>query len=163
VPHQQWRPLRADTDRALAGLQGEARVMVFGCDCAYDVNELKSEGVGVLSLPCIGMLPPAFVDYALRDARADGVLVAGCREGDCQYRLGIRWTEQRLAREREPHLRKRVPLQRIEPCWAGAHDAGLARSALAVLRARITQLPRETIPEESVQLLAPGLEDKKIS
>jgi len=161
LPHEQLMTLRADTDRALARLQGEARVMVFGCDCAYDVDELKSEGVGGLSLPCIGMLPPAFVDYALRDARADGVLIAGCREGDCQYRLGIRWAEQRLAREREPHLRKRVPLHRIEPCWAGVHDADLARAALGVLRARISKLPRETIPEEGVPQHAPGPEDNK--
>lgn len=154
LPHHLLATLRADTDRALAELQGESRIMVFGCDCAYDVHELKSEEVGVLSLPCIGMLPPAFVDYALRDARADGVLIAGCREGDCQYRLGIRWTELRLAREREPRLRKRVPLQSIEPCWAGAHDAELARAGLSALRARIKQLPRETIPEEGVHGLA---------
>ena len=147
LPDKRLKTLRADTDHALAALQGNARVMVFGCDCAYDVRALQSEGVAALSLPCVGMLPPAFVDYALRDGRADGVLIAGCRECDCQYRLGIRWTEQRLARERMPHLRQRVPLQRIEPCWAGAQDGELARAALATLRARITQLPREKIPE----------------
>ena len=147
LPDKLLKTLRADTDHALAALQGNARVMVFGCDCAYDVRALQSEGVAALSLPCIGMLPPAFVDYALRNAHAEGVLIAGCREGDCQYRLGIRWTEQRLARERAPHLRQRVPLQRIETCWAGAQDGELARTALSTLRARITQLPRETITE----------------
>ncbi len=145
LPDKLLKTLRADTDRALAALQGDARVMVFGCDCAYDVRALRSEGVAALSLPCVGMLPPAFVDYALRNARADGVLIAGCREGDCQYRLGIRWTEQRLARERAPHLRQRVPLQRIETCWAGAQDSELARAALSTLRARIAQLPQETV------------------
>ncbi len=147
LPHRLLVTLRADTDRALATLSGNARVMVFGCDRAYDVRKLQAEGVAALSFPCIGMLPPAFVDYALRAAHADGVLIAGCREGDCQYRLGIRWTEQRMARERVPHLRQRVPLHRIEYCWAGARDDELARSALASLRARIVQLPRETIPE----------------
>ncbi|HEU0283241.1 MAG TPA: cytochrome b N-terminal domain-containing protein, partial [Gallionella sp.] len=122
LPDRELVTLRADTDRALAVLRGDARVMVFGCDCAYDVRALQSEGVAVLSLPCAGMLPPAFVDYALRAGNADGVMVAGCREGDCHYRLGIRWTEQRMARERVPHLRQRVPLQRIELCWAGAQD-----------------------------------------
>lgn len=163
LPHQELATLRTETDRALAALQGDARVMVFGCDCAYDVRELKSEGVGALSFPCIGMLPPAFVDYALRDARADGVLVTGCREGDCQYRLGIRWAEQRIAREREPHLRKRVPLERIECCWAGVHDADLARSGLAALRARIKQMPRETIPQDGAHEDVPEPEDKKMA
>ncbi len=158
LPHQLLATLRADTDRALATLSGNARVMVFGCDCAYDVRALQSEGVAALSLPCTGMLPPAFIDYVLRDARVEGVMVVGCREGDCQYRLGIRWTELRMARQRVPHLRQRVPLQRIEPCWAGAQDGELARAALARLRARIAQLPRETIPEEDSQehALKPG-------
>ena len=128
--------------------------MVFGCDCAYDLLALQSEGVGALSLPCIGMLPPAFVDYVLRDARADGVLIAGCRECDCQYRLGINWTGQRMARERVPHLRERVPLQRVEPCWAGTQDGELVHSALATLRVRIGQLPKETIPEREGSALA---------
>jgi len=148
LPDQELATLRADTDCALAVLRGEARIMVFGCDCACDARALQSEGVAALSLPCIGMLPPAFIDYVLRDARVDGVMVAGCRGGDCQYRLGIRWTELRLARQRVPHLRQRVPLQRIEFCWAGIQDGELAYTALAALRARVAQLPREAILEE---------------
>ncbi len=148
LPDQELATLRAGIDRTLAVLHGDARVMVFGCDCAYDVHALQSEGVAALSLPCIGMLPPAFIDYVLRDARVDGVMVAGCREGDCQYRLGIRWTELRLARQRVPHLRQRVPLQRIEFCWAGIQDDERARAELGTLRARVAQLPREIIMEE---------------
>ena len=147
LPNKLLATMRADTDYALSALHGNARVMVFGCDCAYDVRALRSESVATLSLPCIGMLPPAFVDYVLRDARADGVLVAGCRECDCQYRLGIRWTGQRMARERVPHLRERVPLQRVDPFWAGAQDGELAHTALDTLRARIGQLPRKTIQD----------------
>ena len=45
---------------------------------------------------CAAQLPPSFVEYALR-AGADGVLVTGCRDGDCTYRLGNRWTAERLA------------------------------------------------------------------
>jgi quinol-cytochrome oxidoreductase complex cytochrome b subunit/coenzyme F420-reducing hydrogenase delta subunit len=148
LPDKLLTTLRADVDAALDGLQGEARVMVFGCDSACDVRALRSEGVAVLSLPCIGMLPPAFIDYALRDARADGVLIAGCRECDCQYRLGIRWTGQRLARTRAPWLRQRVPLQRVELCWAGPADEKLARGALATLRTRVAQLPQLVFGDE---------------
>ncbi|MBI5658764.1 MAG: cytochrome b N-terminal domain-containing protein [Nitrosomonadales bacterium] len=148
LPDKLLLALRADTDHALDGLRGKARVMVFGCDCAYDVRALQSEEVAALSLPCIGMLPPAFIDYALRDSRADGVLIAGCRECDCQYRLGIRWTEQRLAREREPRLRQRVPAQRVETCWAGPPDEKLARAALSALQARIAQLPRAAFEDD---------------
>ena len=149
LPDQELVTLRADIDRALAALRGDACVMVFGCDRACDVRALRSEGVAALSLPCIGMLPPAFIDYVLRGARVDGVMVVGCREGDCQYRLGIRWTELRFARQRVPHLRQRVPLQRVEFCWASVQDGERARTALATLRTRIAQLPRETYLEDS--------------
>jgi coenzyme F420-reducing hydrogenase delta subunit len=94
------------------------------------------------------MLPPAFVDYALRDARADGVLIAGCRECDCQYRLGTQWTGQRMTRERVPHLRRRVPLVRIELCWAAAEDEKTARAALSSLQLRIAALPREHFEDD---------------
>ena len=148
LPDRELATLRADADRALAVLRGDARVIVFGCDCAFDVHTLQSEGVAALSFPCIGMLPPAFIDYVLRDARVDGVMVAGCREGDCQYRLGIRWTELRLARQRVPHLRQRVPRRRIEFCWAGIQDSEQARMVLSTLRVQVVQLPREVILEE---------------
>jgi len=144
LPDKMLTTLRADADRALDALQGETRIMVFGCSHAYDVRRLQSEGAAVLQMPCIGMLPPAFVDYALRNRRVDGVMLIGCRECDCQYRLGIRWTELRLAREREPKLRQRVPLQRIEQCWAGPQDDKLAHAALSALQARLKRLPLES-------------------
>jgi coenzyme F420-reducing hydrogenase delta subunit len=50
---------------------------------------------------------------------ADGVLLTGCGEGDCFYRLGIRWTQQRIAGLRDPRLRARVPRERVATCWTG--------------------------------------------
>ncbi len=39
--------------------------------------------------------------------------LATYRAGDCYQRLGARWLEQRIASERDPHLRQRVPRERI--------------------------------------------------
>ena len=63
------------------------------------------------------MVPPSFVEYALR-AGADGVLVAACREGDCEFRTGdalvagparraprARAASHRAARARPPRSR----------------------------------------------------------
>jgi hypothetical protein len=36
-------------------------------------------------------------------------LVNACRGGGCDFRLGDRWTSERLLGEREPHLRRSVP------------------------------------------------------
>jgi quinol-cytochrome oxidoreductase complex cytochrome b subunit/coenzyme F420-reducing hydrogenase delta subunit len=144
LPELPTAVLRAQTDRALAALHANGpRLVVFGCDRGFGVHAMRSKSVATVSLPCIGMLPPAFIDYALRDSLADGVLVTGCREGDCHFRLGIQWIEQRLARERPPHLRQRVAEERIELCWADAPDRQLLIAGLSKLRERIAALPRD--------------------
>ena len=65
------------------------------------------------------MLPPTFIDYILTRRLAEGVLLTGCSEGECYYRFGIEWTEARLAGERNPKLRERVPRERIANAWVG--------------------------------------------
>ena len=139
--------LRRQLNAGLAQMSGPARTVVVGCDCAADVSTVAGAGVLALSLPCIGNLPPAFIEYALRRGRqgvgADGVLITGCRGGDCAYRLGNEWTEQRLAGAREPYLRAHVPRHRVQMAWAnGGEEADLAR-ALAAFRAELVQ---KTVP-----------------
>jgi coenzyme F420-reducing hydrogenase delta subunit len=68
---------------------------------------------------------------------ADGVLVTGCREGDCDFRLGNRWTLARFAAQRAPRLRRRVPLQRVCTIWAGRGGEGMLAGTLAAFRAEL--------------------------
>src|SRR4030067_3079668 len=105
MPSMPMAGLRAAMTDDLAKLEGDARIMVFGCDNAADIGKLRSEGVAVMSLPCTAMLPPSFIEYALHENQIDGVFITGCRESDCYHRMGGGWTAQRLAREREPGLR----------------------------------------------------------
>jgi coenzyme F420-reducing hydrogenase delta subunit len=68
------------------------------------------------------------VEYALR-AGAAGVVVTGCREGDCAFRLGQRWIEQRLLGEREPHLRAGVAREALRVVWPSpAEPMAVART-----------------------------------
>ncbi len=94
-------------ERLRRGLEQGATQVVFGCACGANAQALAEPGVLVVELACTAQLPPAFVDYALREGAA-GVLVAGCREGGCEYRLGPQWMQARLAGTREPHLRGEV-------------------------------------------------------
>ena len=71
-------------------------------------------------MPCSALVPPAFVDYVLRQNLAEGVLISGCCEGDCYHRLGNTWMDQRFAMERMPVLRTRVPRERVQLRWLGA-------------------------------------------
>ena len=125
--------LRRKLQDGLQRAQGERRFVVFGCDRGVGTQALLAPDVLAYGLPCIGMLPPAFIEYALRNG-ADGVLVAGCREGGCEFRLGQEWTAQRFAGEREPHVRASVPAQRVRTAWADAGDEGALHEALWRLR-----------------------------
>jgi coenzyme F420-reducing hydrogenase delta subunit len=86
------------------------------------------------------MLPPSFVDYALRDG-ADGVLVTGCATGDCEYRFGTQWTAERIAGAREPHLRASVPKERLRVHWAAAEDLADLGRELSRFRVSLENAP----------------------
>ena len=143
LPQLPISQLRAELERTTQQLIGPGRVVVFGCACAASLDSLKGPNTAVFSLPCIGMLPPAFVEYALR-AGAEGVLITGCRAGDCAYRLGNTWMEQRLRAKREPHLRSSVPVERVRVAWAGSTDRDVLAGALNTFRASLATL--ESLP-----------------
>ncbi len=131
--------LRARLERAVAALEGRPKIVVFGCDWGADVERLRGPGTAAFRLLCTGMLPPSFIEYALRGG-ADGVLVTGCREGDCAFRLGNRWTEERLRGQREPHLRRNVPAERLRVFWAGPRDFHRLADELERFRAHVAAL-----------------------
>ncbi|MBL8327374.1 MAG: hydrogenase iron-sulfur subunit [Rubrivivax sp.] len=85
--------------------QAPGPVVVFRC--ARGADRVAAEGTLTFDLICAGQLPPSFVEYALRDG-AGGVAVSACCDGACEFRFGERWTAQRLAGTREPHLRASV-------------------------------------------------------
>jgi coenzyme F420-reducing hydrogenase delta subunit len=132
--------LRRRLGKGLAALGNQpCKIVVFGCDGGVDVRQLAGPDVAAFSLVCAGQLPPSFVEYALRDGAA-GVLVTACAEGSCEYRLGQRWTAERLQGTREPSLRASVPHERLALAWAGAGDEPAVRRALQSLRRRITPM-----------------------
>lgn len=142
MPQLPINALREELGRQLAALTGKTRIVVFGCDCGAPTAELAGPDTAVIGLICAGMLPPSFVEYALRTG-ADGVLIASCRESGCDYRLGERWTIERLTRRREPQLRGNVPAERLQVAFASRNDGKLLHHALIDFRARIEALDVE--------------------
>ena len=128
--------LRGRMEQALAALHGKHKIVAIGCDHGARVATLAGPDVAPFSLVCTGMLPPSFVEYALRGGAA-GVLVSGCREGGCEFRLGQQWTQARLQGTREPHLRASVPRDRLAVAWVDRGDEPALRAALDELRRRI--------------------------
>ena len=129
MPQQPINDLRNTLKKSLAALEGDSKIVVFGCDNGARVATLAGKDVASISLMCTGMLPPSFVEYALRDG-ASGVLITGCSSSGCAFRLGSRWTEARLYGEREPRLRNNVPRERLHIVWA---DHGEEKKLLVAL------------------------------
>jgi quinol-cytochrome oxidoreductase complex cytochrome b subunit/coenzyme F420-reducing hydrogenase delta subunit len=117
LPERPAADIRTAIREAGAALSGEQRVIAFGCAGEKSVRELRGAGAAVVEVACMGHLPPAFIDFVLSRNHADGVLLLGCQDGNCNYRYGTEWTEQRLARERDPRLRQRVDADKIACAW----------------------------------------------
>jgi len=142
LPDHSIRALRDAVHTAGAELHGSSRIMVFGCEHGAPLRNLPSANVAAVSLRCIGQLPPAFIDYVLSKGFADGVVLAGCSENSGHARFGVKWTQARIARKRDPQLRARVPAERLKTLWAGR--AGLAKLdvLLREFAAELEQLPK---------------------
>jgi coenzyme F420-reducing hydrogenase delta subunit len=128
--------LRQHLEDALTRLEGRSRIVIFGCDRGADAKALAAPDTAVISLMCTGILPPSFVEYALRGG-ADGVMLTGCRSGGCDFRLGDRWTAERMTGQREPRLRSKVPLARLQLVSASRNDGKVLAAALQEFRTRI--------------------------
>jgi coenzyme F420-reducing hydrogenase delta subunit len=136
-------------------------VIVVGCGSGASCEGLAGEGVAVIELPCVGMLPPPFIDWIVSRGLAEGVLLAGCARGDCYHRLGDRFTLERIAGERDPWLRERVPRERVGVSWAARADRAQRAGDLAAFRDRLRVAPalvrgekRERAPATSFRLRA---------
>jgi len=140
LPALPIRVLREQTLAAAAPLAGEGRVLVFGCRHGSALDPLRGPAVATIALPCLAHLPPAFLDFVITGGHADGVLLAGCRAGDCHYRLGDEWTRERVAGRRDPMLRARVPRARLRLCWVGQSGATELREQLASFRTQLGTL-----------------------
>ncbi len=147
--------LRDKVETATAKLSGPVRLMVFGCDKALKVDKFRGTDIATISLPCAGMMPPSFIDYVLSKKLAHGVIVTGCRSGECHYRLGQVWLEERLDGKRDPRLRKRVPRNRVSRIWASAIDGSSFEKHMKTFKADIKELgpysPEKTKNRDGVE------------
>ncbi len=150
LPDLSIETLRETTIKACSNLGGTDSVLVFACGHGAPLNTHENENVAVVDLPCIAALPPSFIDFALSRELAGGVMLAGCRDGDCHHRLGLDWSEQRMDGKRDPRLRKRVARGRLLTSMAGKFQIRNRQDDLATLRGSIKTitLTEARAPEE---------------
>jgi quinol-cytochrome oxidoreductase complex cytochrome b subunit/ferredoxin len=151
LPQDPIKELRDNTIAASENLSGNDRVIVYGCQNSLDPKALTDTNVGVVTMPCIAMLPPSFIDFVLSRKLADGVFLTGCRDGDCTFRLGIKWTDARIAGERDPMLRKRVDQYRVVKYWAGLTRRKKFFNKISGFRERLNKLALEKTEQSDVK------------
>jgi coenzyme F420-reducing hydrogenase delta subunit/ferredoxin len=133
--------MRSLTRETIAEMEGDLKIIVYGCEHGIDVKRLESDDTRGIKLICSGMLPPTLVEYALKQG-ADGVMVTGCRQNDCYYRFGNQWTRMRFAGERKPILRARAERDRIRIHGGAEPDKRAIEQDLEEFRQRLRELNR---------------------
>ncbi len=139
-------PTETSADAAARDDAGAAssgpRITVFGCAHGALPEGWARENVTVVRLPCVGALPPPYIDYVLSRGGADGVVLCGCSESSCGFRFGPEWTKARIERRRDPFLRRRVPRERILEVWQAPGQPGAFEAAVAGFEQALTALPK---------------------
>jgi coenzyme F420-reducing hydrogenase delta subunit/Pyruvate/2-oxoacid:ferredoxin oxidoreductase delta subunit len=142
LPQHPVTAMREELEDVLAKAAGQPTLVVFACRGAAAAP--APAGTAVIAVECAAMVPPSFIEYALRGG-ASGVAIAGCREGDCEFRFGDLLTQQRWEAAREPTLRPSVPRENVALAWCG-RDRSALLAALSVLEARAAGPIRNALP-----------------
>lgn len=140
LPELTARQLRDKIHTLTEKLEGQSRVLIIGCKHGIQSRKLAGDNRVAIDLPCAGMLPPPYIDYVLSKNLADGVAVVGCRAGECYYRLGQEWSEDRFERRRDPNLRKRVPRERLARIWRAPVEWRRALADVEEFQQNLTRL-----------------------
>jgi len=146
LPDYPLARMREDLIAACGALSEGPKILAISCAHGAGGKLKASNGLAVLELPCVAMAPPSLIDFALARNHVEGVAIVGCSERSCHNRLGVDWTKQRIAHERDPYLRTRVPRERLATIWASSTEAGRMERELETLRKRVAALGADTPP-----------------
>jgi len=119
LPDNRIADMLENTKRKLDQLTGEERVVVFGCAHGTALESFADSTTVTVTMPCIGQLPPSFMDYLCKRENVSSVLLTGCASGNCQHRFGNIWLEERVSNLRQPHVRSLAVREQISTLWCG--------------------------------------------
>ena len=141
LPHHRIADLREESMLASTRFIKGRRILVYGCDHS-GTDKLARDDTQVITMPCVAMLPPSFIDFALSRNLADGVAIAGCAECDCYNRLGGDWMQMRLDGERDPYLRRRVNRNRLRFWRLRRSDNRVRRQSLDEFSGALSEMEK---------------------
>jgi ferredoxin len=119
------------------------QVVALACDRGLGDPSLgwTPQGARVYPVPCAGNLHSSIVEQWLR-AGAAGALVLACPPRDCWNREGPGWAGERLFREREAELHRRVDKRRVRLAYANRKETATGDAELDRFQADLAALDR---------------------
>ena len=104
------------------------KILGIVCERSVDLkkhvqkNKLKDkDNVSIVELTCSGMIQPIMLEEAFKQG-AEGVFVMGCQIGDCHFREGNKWCQERLLGQRPPNIKKTVDKNKVRGYWLAKCD-----------------------------------------
>ena len=104
------------------------KILGIVCERSVDLkkhvqkNRLKDKSnVSIVELTCSGMIQPVMLEEAFKQG-AEGVFVMGCQIGDCHFREGNKWCQERLLGQRPPNIKKTVDKNKVRGYWLAKCD-----------------------------------------
>ncbi|MFN8614896.1 MAG: hydrogenase iron-sulfur subunit [Vampirovibrionales bacterium] len=95
--------------------------------------------VKIITVPCSGIIQPIMMETALKNG-ASGCFATGCRIGDCHYREGNKFLQERLLGKRMPKLKPTVDKKRIEAYWLSAVEYEEFKELIASFQTSVSKL-----------------------
>lgn len=131
-PELMWNSVAMRLTMAKAKTPGKPVRLVFTCDrhaaigarpylMQNDPVMVADTAVEIVTVPCVGTLPPDMMLRAL-DAGANDVQIIGCPPDDCRNREGNLWAEKRITRQRVPRLKRKRANAPIAAAWVAPDD-----------------------------------------
>lgn len=104
------------------------KILGIVCERSVDLNKhlngsalREKENVKVVQMICSGMIQPIMIEEAFKQG-ADGVFVMGCQIGDCHFREGNKWCQERLLGLRPPNIKKTIDKNKLRGYWLSKID-----------------------------------------
>jgi F420-non-reducing hydrogenase iron-sulfur subunit len=133
----------------------EPLIIAFACNwCSYAASDLAGTSrsyypanVRIIRVMCSGMVDPIYVLKAL-EGGADGVLVAGCRPGDCHYISGNLKAEKMVGRLKTLLNRLGLEGERLRLRWISTGEGALFARTIEEMVNQLKEIGPSPLKEE---------------
>jgi F420-non-reducing hydrogenase iron-sulfur subunit len=134
----------------------EPRLIAFACNwCSYAASDMGGRSriqypanVRIIRVMCSGMVDPIYILRAFEQG-ADGVLVTGCKPGDCHYIFGNLKAEERIVKLKQIVHMLGLEEERLKLKWISTSEGIIFAKTVAETVDELRKLGRSPFRKEA--------------